>query len=74
MSAFFNFTSLIRLTVLSICTITYIKRHFPSLIGRSNKGMSSIFYKATVIGERLSPYVALMCLFFAVEMFLSFFY
>ncbi|ELQ74285.1 hypothetical protein THOM_2791, partial [Trachipleistophora hominis] len=60
--------------VLSICTTTYIKRQFPSLIGRSNKGMSSVFYKATVIGERLSPYVSLLCIFFAVEMFLSFFW
>ncbi|KRH93822.1 DUF1242 domain-containing protein [Pseudoloma neurophilia] len=74
MSALFNFTSLIRLLILSICTTTYVKRQFPSMIGKKQEGMSSIFYKAVVIGTRLSPYVSMMCIFFGLQMILSIFW
>ncbi|TBU10897.1 hypothetical protein CWI38_1488p0030, partial [Hamiltosporidium tvaerminnensis] len=64
MSALFNFDSLMRVSVLVICTSTYIKKHFPSMISKESKGISSVFYKSSVIGERLSPYVSITCIVF----------
>ncbi|KAI5151565.1 hypothetical protein ENBRE01_2693 [Enteropsectra breve] len=66
MSALFKFESFLKVLALFICLATYIKRKFPSLVARK-EGFSSILYKASVAGDRLSPFIALACLFFAAE-------
>lgn len=75
MSAFFNFTSLVRLLILCICTVTYLKRQFPSFFKqKQDGGVASIFYKANIIGTRLSPYIGAMCIFFGLQMLIAIFY
>ena len=39
----------------------------PALIAANKTGFASIFYKFTVIGERLSPYVAIACIIMAIQ-------
>ncbi|EOB13092.1 Transmembrane protein 167A [Nosema bombycis CQ1] len=73
MSALFHLDALFRLFILLICTSTYIKRTFPSMINKNTKGFSSFFYKCSVVGERLSPYVAGICLILGIKKFISFF-
>ena len=72
MSALFNFDSFLRLLVLVICTSTYVKRKFPSLITKKD-GLQSGIYKCCVVGDRLSPYVALFCFLFAFQKFIKVF-
>ncbi|KKO75507.1 transmembrane protein 167a [Vairimorpha ceranae] len=71
MSALFHFDSCCRLIILLICTVTYIKIHFPSWITNRTKGIPSTFYKLSVIGERLSIYVAFICLLFGIKKLVS---
>lgn len=63
MSALFSIDSLFRALILAICTATYLKQHFPSLVSKNKKGFYSVFHKLSVVGERLSPFVALFCIF-----------
>jgi len=72
MSALFNFSSFLRLAILVICTATYLRRKFPSLVAKKD-GNSSFFYKCSVIGDRLSPYVSLCCFAFGVKMLIGYF-
>ncbi|PVH66097.1 hypothetical protein PAHAL_1G148100 [Panicum hallii] len=60
MSALFNFHSFVTVVLLLICTCTYLKMHFPSLLIRRT-GFRGFFWKAARIGERLSPSVAIGC-------------
>ncbi|CAN6272417.1 unnamed protein product, partial [Urochloa humidicola] len=60
MSALFNFHSFVTVVLLLICTCTYLKMHFPSLLIRRT-GFRGFFWKAARIGERLSPWVAIGC-------------
>ncbi|EPR78848.1 hypothetical protein SLOPH_2736 [Spraguea lophii 42_110] len=71
MSALFNFNSLFRLLILIICTTTYIRKLFPSMLSKQNKGVYSFFYKTSVIGERLSPYISLMAMYISMKMLKS---
>lgn len=73
MSALFSLDSLVRVLVLAICTITYLKQHFPSLVSRNRKGMQSVLHKFSVVGERLSPFVALACMALGVGKLISIF-
>jgi len=66
MSALFNFESVTRLALLFICSSTYLKRKFPNLTA-SKEGFGLIMHKATIIGDRLSPYVAIICLFMGIK-------
>ncbi|XP_062223468.1 uncharacterized protein LOC133922245 isoform X1 [Phragmites australis] len=59
-SALFNFHSFVTVVLLLICTCTYLKMHFPSLLIRRT-GFRGFFWKAARIGERLSPWVAIGC-------------
>lgn len=63
MSALFNFTALIRTIILLICTSAYLKKQFPSTVTKDSR-FGIITYKAAIIGERLSPYVAILCIYF----------
>jgi Protein of unknown function (DUF1242) len=64
-SAIFNFQSLLSVILLLICTCTYLRSLFPSIIDRNKKGMMGSFWKLARIGERKSPYVAVACLLMA---------
>ncbi|KAF7325687.1 hypothetical protein MKEN_00418700 [Mycena kentingensis (nom. inval.)] len=68
MSALFNFQSLLLVILLLICTCTYVRALFPSLIDRNKTGFLGIFFMSARVGERLSPYVSLACLVMAVTM------
>nr|ABM55427.1 conserved secreted salivary protein [Xenopsylla cheopis] len=61
MSALFNFQSLLSVIVLLICTCAYLRSLFPSIMDRNKVGPMGIFWKCARIGERKSPYVAVVC-------------
>ncbi|PWN37121.1 DUF1242-domain-containing protein [Meira miltonrushii] len=65
MSALFNFSSLLLVILLSICTCTYIRAAAPGLVDRNKNGPLGLVFKAARIGERLSPYVSLACIVMA---------
>ncbi|XP_047328929.1 protein kish-like [Impatiens glandulifera] len=60
MSALFNFHSFLTVVLLVICTCTYLKLQFPSTLVQKT-GFRGFFWKASRIGERLSPWVAAGC-------------
>ncbi|KAJ8616374.1 hypothetical protein MRB53_035746 [Persea americana] len=62
MSALFNFHSFLTVVLLVICTCTYIKMQFPTIL-EQRTGFRGFFWKAARIGERLSPWVAMGCNF-----------
>lgn len=61
MTALFDEQSLAIVVVLFICTCTYIKMKAPTLLN-TREGFRGILWKAARIGERLSPWVGLVCL------------
>ncbi|KAI9004140.1 hypothetical protein BC832DRAFT_531834, partial [Gaertneriomyces semiglobifer] len=61
-SSFFHFQSLLLVILLTICTCTYIRAQFPSILDKNKSGFLGLFWKAARIGERLSPYVSLCCI------------
>ncbi|KAF7315754.1 hypothetical protein MIND_00091300 [Mycena indigotica] len=71
MSALFNFQSLLLVILLLICTCTYVRALFPSLIDRNKTGFLGLFFMSARIGERLSPYVSLACLIMAGAMLIQ---
>ncbi|KAI0100693.1 hypothetical protein F4776DRAFT_649374 [Hypoxylon sp. NC0597] len=68
MSALFNFQSLLLVILLLICTCAYVHQIFPTILDRNKQGLMGIFWKAARIGERLSPYISLCCVFMAFSM------
>ncbi|OMJ69244.1 hypothetical protein SteCoe_33077 [Stentor coeruleus] len=66
MSALFDFKSLIIVIVLFICCCSYIRHLRPSMVNSKTEGFTGLFRKAAVIGDRLSPYVALACVISAI--------
>ncbi|KAJ0104901.1 hypothetical protein Patl1_17479 [Pistacia atlantica] len=75
MSALFNFHSFLTVVLLVICTCTFVKMQFPTILEQKtgfpscpSYGVFScgrfrgFFWKAARIGERLSPWVAAGCL------------
>ncbi|KAG0241472.1 hypothetical protein BGX31_001131 [Mortierella sp. GBA43] len=69
MSALFNFQSLLLVILLVICTCTYVQAQ-THILDRNKTGVLGIFWKAARIGERLSPYVSLACLFMGISLLL----
>lgn len=67
MSALFDFSSLLVVVLLFICTCTYVRHFMPSWIDRWKTGFAGIPWKAARIGERKSGYVAVFCIFLAVQ-------
>ena len=67
MSALFHFQSLVTVILLLICTCTYVRSLWPSLLDQRKTGILSGFWKCARIGERLSPYVALSCILLAFQ-------
>lgn len=66
MSALFSIGAAVRLIILVVCTSTFLKRRFPSYFNRKD-GWRSLVYKSCVIGDRLSPYVSILCFFVGVK-------
>lgn len=69
-SALFNFSALLQVLVLLICTSTYIHALWPSVLDRNKTGVLGVFWKCARIGERLSPWVSLCCLTMAIRQIL----
>lgn len=67
MSALFNFLSLLQVILLLICTCTYVHALWPALLNNNKTGITGIFWKFARVGERMSPYVLLCCIFMAVQ-------
>ncbi|KAI8081853.1 transmembrane protein 167 precursor, partial [Gilbertella persicaria] len=70
-SAIFNFQSLLLVILLLICTCTYVKAQAPSLLNKNKTGVLGLFWKAARVGERLSPYVSLACIFMGISLMSS---
>jgi hypothetical protein len=67
-TAIFNFQSLLMVLLLAICTSTYLHTLASGIMDRNKNGAFGIFWKLARVGERLSPYVSLCCLFMAVSL------
>jgi hypothetical protein len=74
-SALFDFTSLLVVLLLFICTCAYLRAatfrpnsDAPSLLDRHKHGFLSFAWKAARMGERLSPWVAGGCVIMAVHL------
>jgi len=65
MSAIFNFQSLLVVILLLICTCTYIRSLFPSILDKNKTGLLGTFWKFARIGERKSPWVSGCCVLMA---------
>lgn len=66
MSALFNFSSFTVVILLTICTCAYVKGKAPSLLN-DRTGFKGLLWKFARVGERLSPWVSIACLFMAVS-------
>ncbi|GMM32404.1 Ksh1 protein [Martiniozyma asiatica (nom. inval.)] len=71
MSALFNFSSLLQVIILLICTSTYLHAALPAFMDRNKTGVLGIFWKCARIGERLSPYVCICCFVMAINQMLA---
>ncbi|KAH8738642.1 conserved small protein [Cryptosporidium ryanae] len=60
-----NKQSMIVVILLSICTCSYLRPKIPGIIDNKKTGFLGILGKMAVIGDRLSPYVSLLCIFMA---------
>ncbi|KAK1933170.1 hypothetical protein X943_002503 [Babesia divergens] len=65
MTALLNLPSFTTVLLLTICTSSYLKSFFPRLLHARRPGFKGILGKFAVIGDRLSPYVSLGCVFCA---------
>lgn len=72
MSAIFSFESIIFVLLLTICTATFARQYRPSLFHRESEEVHKKFlYKCSVVGDRLSPYVAIALLIVAFRTLMS---
>mmetsp|Transcript_30940 Transcript_30940/g.73748 ORF Transcript_30940/g.73748 Transcript_30940/m.73748 type:complete len:83 (+) Transcript_30940:181-429(+) len=78
MSAIFDFSSLLTVLLLLICTCAYLRDLRPAIFdggqtpepGQRLKrtGISGFFWKMSRIGERMSPYVGASCAIMAIHL------
>mmetsp|Transcript_33649 Transcript_33649/g.99156 ORF Transcript_33649/g.99156 Transcript_33649/m.99156 type:complete len:82 (+) Transcript_33649:111-356(+) len=77
MSAIFDFTSLVTVILLLICTAAFVREIRPGIYdgGRTyergfkgRSGFNGFLWKLSRIGERLSPYVAASCAIMAIHL------
>ena len=69
MSALFNFQAFMVMVLLFICLCSYLREQFPQTIGDSasfSHGFKGMVRKAAIIGDRLSPWISVACMAFAV--------
>ena len=69
-AAIFDCSEIIVLILLFICTCAYLHEKMPSLLDSYKTGFSGIFWKSARIGERLSPYISVICVVMAVYVLL----
>ena len=68
MTVLFNFESTLYVIVLTICTATFVRSYYPSLFTRQSQELhKKCLYKCSVIGERCSPLIALVCVWMALR-------
>ncbi len=75
MSALFDFSSLLVVILLFICATTFSRALYPTIFNsapdaqgnprRDHSGIKGLCWKASRIGERISPYVAVACVLMA---------
>lgn len=77
MSALFDFPSLLVVLLLFICSTTFLRSLYPTILDskpdpnaqlsrfQQHDGLIGIAWKASRIGERISPYVAGACVVMA---------
>ncbi|KAI5166993.1 hypothetical protein NEIG_00331 [Nematocida sp. ERTm5] len=79
MTALLNFGAMVRVLLLFTCTTAYLKPFFPQEFKKSlaNREEASFFVRViaigTVFGERLSPYISLLCMYFALQSIIGLF-
>ncbi|ODQ58965.1 hypothetical protein WICANDRAFT_31998, partial [Wickerhamomyces anomalus NRRL Y-366-8] len=66
-SALFNFSALLQVILLLICSCTYIHTNWPSLLDRNHHGLLGVFWKCARVGERASPYVSIALIYMAIN-------
>ncbi|KAK4205805.1 hypothetical protein QBC40DRAFT_248972 [Triangularia verruculosa] len=71
MSALFNLQSLLLVILLLICSCSHVHYMYPRILDGNKTGLMGVFWKSARIGERLSPYISLWCLFMAGSIFFS---
>ncbi|QKX56142.1 uncharacterized protein TRUGW13939_03242 [Talaromyces rugulosus] len=71
MTALFNFQSLLLVILLIICTSAYAHSMAPGFMDRNQHGILGVFWKSARIGERLSPYISICCVFMAISIFIG---
>ncbi|CUG92880.1 GPI-anchored surface protein, putative [Bodo saltans] len=68
MSAILSFESTVFVLLLLVCTATYLRQYRPTLFHRDHTELHKKFlYKCSVVGDRLSPWVALGCFVMAIR-------
>ena len=71
MSAFFDVPSLIVVLLLFTCSTTYLRSLYPNIFNskapHDRGGLLGFCWKASRVGERLSPYVGALCLVMAIH-------
>ncbi|OQS55335.1 ksh1 [Ecytonucleospora hepatopenaei] len=72
MSVLTSFESFVRAFLLVVVTFTIAKRKFPSFF-EQKEGITSLYYKLSVIGERMSLYIGIMLFYFGVKKIVNFF-
>jgi hypothetical protein len=68
-TALFNFTSLLTVLLLFICTCAYLRPM--QWIDTRRTGFAGVFFRAGRIGERRSDFVALACILMALYILFS---
>mmetsp|Transcript_19442 Transcript_19442/g.34980 ORF Transcript_19442/g.34980 Transcript_19442/m.34980 type:complete len:84 (+) Transcript_19442:135-386(+) len=79
MSAIFDFSSLLTVILLLICTCAYLRDMRPTMFDGGQTlqpgetrlkqtGVLGFFWKMSRIGERLSPYVGASCVVMAINL------
>ncbi|PHH70505.1 hypothetical protein CDD80_5954 [Ophiocordyceps camponoti-rufipedis] len=72
MSALFNIQSLLLVLLLLTCTSAYIHQIIPRILDSHKDGPLGIIWKFARVGERMSPYISLACVFMAVSMLVGY--
>ncbi|EPY31087.1 protein kish-A [Strigomonas culicis] len=66
MSVLFDFETVVYILVLLICSATYIRQYRPTLFHRDSQELyKKCLYKCSVVGDRLSLWVAAVCVILA---------
>ncbi|KAI5170558.1 hypothetical protein NEFER03_0017 [Nematocida sp. LUAm3] len=79
MAAILDLRSMLRMAILFVCTMTHLKNSVPEPVQKNlfmkDEGsfIKRVMYVSVVVGERLSPYVSILCFYFGLNMLISLF-